>query len=190
MLVRARNWLVTEAFLGNAPPLIGRQIDHVGPARMLARGATTRRNAARIQYCVGGSSNSSPRMSVRKPGSSSRKPPSTVRKPRPSSSIRLMVRSPNASRTRATSACPAWRMIAMPASEVRIVSASAARTPSLSATATNTAISTKGSISSPKSAHFTNDIRIPSEARGCWRAALDRLTCRRMRGADARHLPA
>ena len=42
-----------------------------------------------------------------------------------------------------------------------MVSASAARKPSLSATATNAAISAKGSISSPKIAHFTNDIRIP-----------------------------
>jgi hypothetical protein len=42
-----------------------------------------------------------------------------------------------------------------------MVSANAARKPSLSATATNTAISAKGSRSSPKIAHFTNDIRIP-----------------------------
>ena len=42
-----------------------------------------------------------------------------------------------------------------------MVSASAARNPSFTATATNTAISASGSISSPKIAHFNKDIRIP-----------------------------
>jgi len=44
--------------------------------------------------------------------------------------------------------------MAMPASEVRMVSASAASTPSLSATATNTAISTKGQDQQPENRPF------------------------------------
>ena len=49
----------------------------------------------------------------------------------------------------------------MPASEVRTVSANAARNPICSATATKVAISAMGSISSPKIAHFNKDIPIP-----------------------------
>jgi hypothetical protein len=64
-------------------------------------------------------------------------------------------------RKRSTSPFPARRITAIPASEVRIISASAARNPILSPTTTNTAISAKGSIRSPKIAHFNNDIRIP-----------------------------
>ena len=122
--------------VGNASPLVRREIDHVRAGRRAPRFTMARPNARRIQCCIGGNSSSKPRMSVRKPGSTSRIPPSTVRKPLPSSSHTAdAVRSPNASRTRATSPRPARRTTDMPVSEVRIVSASAARTPSLSATA-------------------------------------------------------
>ena len=93
-----------------------------------------------------------------KPGISSRKPATTVRNPGPSSSTRVTVASPNAERARATSPLPALRITAAPASDVMIVSATAGRKPIDNAITTNTTSSASGSASSPKIAHFSNDI--------------------------------